>query len=548
MQTRQTVLRSDCRPRWRALLLLWSAALALVTRPVHAVTPESPEVVALVDSALQYLETTEPDSYGQILGGRCLMGLAFLKSGRRDHPRVKEALDACQAALKEGLSEGAVDNYSNGLAIIFLCELDAGRYSGGITSFLELLSKRQKAHGGWGYLASDTGDTSQSQYGALSYWEAHRRGFKLPGDSVEGVADWLMRTQDPSGCWGYQGQLGTEGKLVPQTETGVSMLAAGLGIAYMCADLMDAVRTAEAAKSREDDWDKPSSLRVVDRTASSRAAAPKIKAQRIDLVKLMEAIERANEWMEKNYTIEAGNKTQYYLYGLERYQSFREALAGVWDDEPKWYNDGYELLKKDQRPDGSWSQYCGPACDTSFAVLFLLRSTKRSLQGGPGEGALLAGRGVPADLSRAKVRDGRLIVEQMRTKVDEFLTLIDDGDEGALDELARDPSLLVVEAVDESTSRRLEQLVRGGEPKVRLLAVRALARSGKLDYAPTLIHALSDPDRQVVIAARDGLEFIARRFDSFGPPDDYTSDERFAAIEAWKNWYAALRPGAAKLP
>ena len=89
-----------------------------------------------------------------------------------------------------------------------------------------------------------------------------------------------------------------------------------------------------------------------------------------------------------------------------------------------------------------------------------------------------------------------------------------------------------------------EQLVRGGEPAVRLLAVRALGRTGNLDYVPTLIYALTDPDRDVVLEARDALEFVSRRFDGFGPPDGFTEKQRFDAAEAWKNWYRALRPGA----
>ena len=89
-----------------------------------------------------------------------------------------------------------------------------------------------------------------------------------------------------------------------------------------------------------------------------------------------------------------------------------------------------------------------------------------------------------------------------------------------------------------------EQLVRGGEPAVRLLAVRALGRTGNLDYVPTLIYALTDPDRDVVLEARDALEFVSRRFDGFGPPDGFTEKQRFDAVEAWKNWYRSLRPGA----
>ena len=84
----------------------------------------------------------------------------------------------------------------------------------------------------------------------------------------------------------------------------------------------------------------------------------------------------------------------------------------------------------------------------------------------------------------------------------------------------------------------------GGEPEVRLLAVRALGRTGNLDYVPSLLYALTDPDRRVVLEARDGLRFINRSFQGYGPPDDFNEQQRFDAIDAWKNWYKSLRPSA----
>jgi HEAT repeat protein len=120
--------------------------------------------------------------------------------------------------------------------------------------------------------------------------------------------------------------------------------------------------------------------------------------------------------------------------------------------------------------------------------------------------------------------------------------LIDDGDEAQLDDLARDPSQLVVEHVDEKSARRLQQLVRGGEPPARMLAVRALGRTGNLDYVPSLLFALTDPDHRIVIEARNELRFISRNFNGIGPPDNFTEPQRFEAIAAWKKWYLSIRP------
>jgi hypothetical protein len=526
---------------------LWLAASAAVS---WAITPDSPEVRQLVESGLKALEE-EPDDdrYGHMLGGKCLAGLAFVKAGRPDHPRVLEAVEACRQAMTPGEK---IDVYSNGLAVILLCELNPRRYAKEIEWYLHLMLSRQKQHGGWGYDGNSingnkrsTGDTSQTQYATLCYWTAHHSGYAVDADSLESVADWLLRTQDPGGCWGYQGKIGTTADLVPQSEQSCSMLAAGLGSILICAELM-----SDSSTFFQDDGQPtsagpaPSALRPANQYANASGPATKIRPRRTNTALLLAATNRANGWMKEHYRIDIGLKSYYYLYGLERYQSFQELLDGQWQEEPQWYNDGFEFLKKRQDKDGSWSGYCGRTVDTAFAVLFLMRSTQKSIKARLGEGLLLSGRGLPTDLSRVRMRHGQIVVQRVQTQVDQFLALVDDEDIGRLDELADDPSQLMVAEVDAKTARQLQQLVRGGEPEVRLLAVRALGRTGNLDYVPSLIYALSDPDRRIVLEARDGLRFVSRRFDDFGLPDSFTEQQRFEAISAWKEWYLSLRPGA----
>jgi hypothetical protein len=537
------------RRRGKTATLLPLCAVTVVIAPVFAstvgaVTPESPEVRKLVHSALGYLEKNTDSR----LGGQCLIGLTFLKAGRPDHPRVREALEACRETMRANPPDHMPDVYSNGLAIILLCELSAQEYAREIEWYLARMEAIQMPHGGWGYQGYVTGDTSQTQYAALSYWEADRRGFDIPRRSIEKLADWLLRTQGPDGCWGYQGQVSTTGQPVLQSETSCSMLAAGLGCVYICADLLGISRPTRPA-----DWDArgtgsiPAALRPIEPVPQPTGNANP-GPQQLNVPPLTNAMARAQAWMNENYRIDIGVKRYYYLYGLERYKSFQEAAEGVADPEPKWYRDGYEFLAEDQAADGSWRGYCGAECDTAFAVLFLLRSTQKSLRDRLAEGTLLAGRGLPANLSRAKLRNGQVIVEQMQTQVGELLSMIEDDDAALLDELAQDPGQLMIEEVDSQNARRLQQLVRGGEPKVRLLAVRALGRTGNLDYVPSLLYALTDPDRQIVLEARDGLRFISRNFAGFGPPDDFTQDERYEAVDAWKKWYQSLRPAAALEP
>ena len=87
--------------------------------------------------------------------------------------------------------------YENGLAIIFLCELNPSKYQAEINIYLKSLAAKQRRQGGWGYLDNPKmpgGDTSMTQYGVLACWEAKRHGFVVPITSIEAVCMWQMRT------------------------------------------------------------------------------------------------------------------------------------------------------------------------------------------------------------------------------------------------------------------------------------------------------------------------------------------------------------------
>ena len=101
--------------------------------------PESPEVRKLIEDGLKSLEGHSEER----LGGLCLIALAFIKEGASpDNRHVRAAVKACQStnAQQARLS----DTYSNGLAIIFLAELDAVKYREVIARFAGALKNRQK--------------------------------------------------------------------------------------------------------------------------------------------------------------------------------------------------------------------------------------------------------------------------------------------------------------------------------------------------------------------------------------------------------------------
>ncbi len=236
----------------------------------------------------------------------------------------------------------------------------------------------------------------------------------------------------------------------------------------------------------------------------ARRAAP-LSSGSIDREEILAALTKGEAWMKANYSIRAGSYGSYYLYALERYKSFHELLSGVALPEPKWYDEGVELLKETQNQGvGSWQSGCGEAVDTAFSVLFLIRSTQNMLNDSLTAGSLLSGRGLPRNLATATMRDGKIVADPSKVAISELMGLMDDDATERIGELAEDPRTLVTGELKPEDAQRIEQLARGGKANVRLLAVRTLGRSGNLDHAPTLIYALSDPDRRVVLAAPMG--------------------------------------------
>ncbi len=517
------------------------ASLFSVNGRSYALTPESPEVRKLIGEGLAFLEKAEEER----LGGKCLVALAFLKTGASpDHPKVREALEACRATSASAMANNPDGVYTNGLAIIFLVELNPNGNRELISRFASVMEQRQKAHGGWGYGAVATGDTSQTQYAALTYWEMLRAGVPPKIESVDNCITWLLRTQSPEGCWGYQGKLGEIGSPIKQQKTSVSMLAAGMGSMLILSNMAGLTGASQTGLEEQAESNLPASLRRADQ-GETKQRKMTISGSRLDAGLVRESIARGQAWMDKNFTIEWEGYPTYYLYSLERYKSFEEVLNGEAVEGPEWYDLGVAHLQETQLDSGGWNDKSREPCATAFAILFLVRSTQKSIKASLGEGTLVGGRGLSANLANMRMQRGRLVaVVPQNTEVDQLLNMLEDSDGDALEALLESPAALAVEDVKPEESRRLQQIVRSGNPEARVLAVRALARTRQIDFVPTLLYAMTDPDRRVVREARDGLRFISRRFDGYGLSDNYTDAERFEALDRWKQWYATLRPDA----
>jgi len=515
----------------------WPAA------PVCAVTPDSPEVKQVIERALKYLETQNDER----LGAKCLMGLSFFKAGRPlTHAKVAEAKEACQRAMNEKI--GDVENYSVGLALIFLLETDPERNRSLAYRYVDEILRRQQRPGGWGYPGNQTGDTSQTQYPTLGLWLAMNSGIEVPNDALQRDCGWLLRTQDPSGAWGYQGNDPGHYRRVNQSEIRPALAAAGLGSLYICANMLKLTE----AKPAEEKSGVPSALKPVGDPLETKSA-PSVTATDLRIVR--QSLNDGNAWFRQHFSLESEGHTHYYHYAFERYQSFRELAEKYVDPNPRWYTEVFEFLKKTQESEGGWTGADNSPVCTSFAVLTLVRSAKKtiaSIVARLGDGVLLGGLGLPKNTADLQEREGKIVESALTGTIDELLTTIEKGDTPELQRLA-DSSALHSSGqwkLDSNVTKRsgeitrLRAVVAAGSFESRLLAVRALGRVREFDNVPVLIYALSDPDVRVVREADKGLRFISRKLEGVGLPEEPKPEQVRVAITAWKNWYQSIRPTA----
>ncbi len=534
-------------PGWFGICFKWLIALSFLSegwaRLAQAYTPDSPEVQRIVARALAFLEKKAADD--PRVGAHALVGLAFMKAGYdANHPVVVGAIDVVRKNVPRPVGDRwspIVDIYSAGLAVVFLVNLDANRYRPEIEGYLAFLRAVQKPHGGWGYDGRGTGDTSMTQYAVLAMWEAVRAGIPIPSAMLTGVTMWLIRTQDPSGAFGYQGEVSPDFNLIPQKEIRHSLATAGLASLYVLADLMGL-----SAQKEERESGLPPIVREVQRLDPTGRAETRVA---VDPRLVQAAINRGKAWQAANYRIDVNRFRYYYLYALERYWTYRELVEGKPKEAPTWYDDGVRFLRETQREDGSWEHECTPVPDTAFGVLFLVRSTLKSVERVKsfGEGTLVGGRGLPRNTSQVAIIGGNVVAKPELANLEKLMEALqkdEDPEQLAALELLTELPAEQAGAILSKQGQKLLELAGSNAVEARLAAIRAMARSGNLDYVPTLIFALSDADPTIVRGARDALRRLSRRFDLGGPPDNATPAQLQEAIRQWREWYLTIRPDA----
>ncbi len=530
----------------------WAAALAAALcapSTCLAATPESPEVKAAISKALTWLAKQDDDR----LGGKCLVGMCFYKAGGQlNHPKIVAAQRACEAGIAKADSPDT-DNYSLGLALIYLCEVDPARNRKLAERYLGVVLKRQKSHGGWGYDGNPDGDISQTQYPVLGMWLAANNGIDVPNTAVEKACAYLLRTQDPSGGWGYQGVDPGRFQRVAQMDVRPSLAAAGLGALYISADMLGVTGKAPAAAADADESALPAALRPVGQE-QQQPRRRSFVTKAFDHAIARRGMADGDAWLKKQNLASQTEWFHYFLYAFERYHSFRELALDLNEPEPQWYNDLVAVLLKSQAADGHWAGEDNEVIATSFTTLFLLRSARKTiahLANSASDGVLLGRMGLPPSTTDLRERDGKIVETPFAGSVDELIALISDGDNPALGQLKVAAAPLDSDVTKRSGQiARLRAVVTAGSIDSRLIAVRTLGRSRELDSVPILIYALSSEDPQagrdlrLVKAADEALRFISRKFGGVGLPAEPDDAAIRNAVAAWKAWYSSIRPNA----
>lgn len=531
-------------------LAVAALALSCFAPCVRAYDVKSPEVIELVKKGVAYLETpAASESTTAHYGGHCVIAYALIKAGaQHDHPKVQSAVKIVQEQLAKPEVEwgdtGDGSIYSACTSLILLCELDEQQYSAEIQKLLDHILRRQHQSGCWGYrTAPSVGDTSQQQYAMLSLWTADYNGFQVPTEAIERALNWLMRVQDPQGRYAYKPTDPGNFQRIAQNSILMrpSLQAAGTGSLYVAGDLLK----IHAKTAPEDEEILPPALRMI-KADTARPGAPRIVKNVAEDV-YSERVASADNAFGAMYSMNSP-WMYYYLYTLERYASFRSAATGA--KNVSWYDDGVEYLKKNQHPDGSWAGAegtSGSGVDTAFSVLFLVRSTAKSIQRKiQREGLLLGGVGLPTDTTNVRIRGGRVVGMELSKNLDDLIGLLEsENAQEDIDLLAQQIEQLEIipgAKLDDAQTARLNRLAGHPAYDVRILAAKAMMRSRDVRVAPALIYALSDPDERVKTTAVDGLRFISRRFDGMGLPPNPSKLEIEKVQDYWRAWYRSVAP------
>ncbi len=418
--------------------------------------------------------------------------------------------------------------YEAGVTILALANLDPIAHRDKIAAVARFLLDRQNGNGSWDYDGSNLGDTSISQYAVLGLWEAENAGVIVPPSAWDRAARFFLESQHDSGGFVYH-----PGRTNEET---TSMTAAGVGSLLICARQLAPYRAAVKVAN-------PLLIPVVSEAERRRYTA-EVDPQRVN-----RAVARGVSWLAANFTTASpqtiGPSPFYALYGIER-------IGGLADKEQlgkvDWYNEGRRFLAAKQQPDGSFNASFGLVPNTTWAVLFLTKSTAKTIRKITirrlGAGTLIGGRGLPRDLSTISVAGGHVVARPMDGGVQEMLSVLEDPRvEDAASALAGLVGRYQAEGPRALRPHRdrFRKLLTDPDQGVRRVAAWSLGRTGDLAMVLPLVDALGDPDDGVAEEAARGLQLLSRKIDGFGPARGASPEQKERAIAQWRAWYESVR-------
>lgn len=477
-----------------------------------------------------------------------LSTLALVKSGEKtDDPLIRRMLERLNRSVTDGVFHPDPnhghddDNYEAAIVLMALAGADADGFYTQIKAIAEYLISKQNPNGSWDYNDRTSGDTSQSQYAVLSLWEASGAGVDVPLKVWDLAMHWFMVHQDVTGGFCYHPTTPPGERRIAQDRQSLwhTMGVGGAGSLLICQSKLPLKKKIKIDAEM---------LIPVEKEASQYV--PIVTAERAQ-----EAVDLANRWMSNNMTVASPTGPgglSYYLYGVERYAELAKIKTG---GRSSWYDEGVKLLSARQASDGYWHlrshENMTPLIDTSFCLLFLGRSTFKSLKRikvfQTGAGTMVGGRGLPdpGGIGGAGSRRDPRFRNTLKAPVEDLLSAFDNPNALDVDQVAtslENASSEDISSALKGSTKRLRELARDQRPEARRAAMLALAKSKDYRVVPILIGGLSDPDIEVYKAAKDGLRFISRRMEGFGLTDEKPTDEQLAkAVKAWTEWYKSLK-------
>lgn len=525
--------------------------LASPVRGQELITPDSEYVKAMVRPAVEYLRTKHKKRTDY--GHKALVGLAIFNAGVRlgksrreitSDPVMVEILDEVAKTVIDITPESEHTVYEACVAGLLLAEVDEAKYAQHIQHVLDFLYTRQKEHGGWTYKGEPLGDTSQNQYASLFLWLAKEKKFPVKASAVENAIKFIIATQHPTGGFIYKSSPDRPGFGRPTQ----SLTAAGLGALYLLGDAFGLHGGEDVTKKRKPGMELlPPSVSLVEPESEEDKAKQRQRGPVRQIAGFGNAKARGDAWFAQNFVINPENWTYYYLYGFERYSSFKERAEKVDPEAPQWYVDGAKFLKSQQNADGSWDSKNAavPSVDNStcFAILFLVRSTKLIIpsymdivEGG--------GNGLP-EQGELKMQNGRLVNQTYRQDFDSVLALIETGKDTDWAAFENRFDSLILASQKGSRAQQLatlRKLVSNENAVARKVAVKSIGKVRDFENIKFLIFALSDPEPEIAKLANEGLRFVSRKFDAPKLSAKPNKQEIDSIVKFWSDWYLEVVP------